>query len=239
MRNAEFLLQAARRPENGRLVRTWRAGQRGPAGYLEDYAALGLGLLDLYQTDPDPQWFTAAEDLAVAMTALFEDPAGGFFDTGSDGERLIVRPKDVQDNATPCGNSLAAQFLLQLFAYTGDGRSYDLAQRALSPIHPVSLQHPTAFANWLCAMDFAVGPVREVAIVGSDSPARDALLDILRRTYRPRLVTATAKRGDPPPPLLAGRTSIDGAPTAYVCERFVCLQPTTDPGELERQLGER
>jgi hypothetical protein len=88
-------------------------------------------------------------------------------------------------------------------------------------------------------MDFSVGPVREVAIVGPDSPARDALLDTLRRTYRPRLVLAVGDSGEPPPPLLAGRTAIDGAPAAYICERFVCLQPVTDPGEFDRQLSQK
>jgi uncharacterized protein YyaL (SSP411 family) len=238
MRNAAFLLQNTRNPESGRLSRTWRQGQRGPAGFLDDYAALGLGLLALYQTDPDPRWFTAAQDLAEDMIDLFTDPAGGFYDTGRDAEKLVIRPRDTQDNATPSGNSLAAALLLRLAAYTGENRYYELAERVLSPIKIAAVQYPTAFANWLCAADFAVGPVREVAVVGPDSPERDRLLDVLRSSYRPRLVVAAAETGTPPPPLLADRTSVDGQPAAYICEQFVCLQPTTDPGEMERQLAE-
>ncbi|HUF39320.1 MAG TPA: thioredoxin domain-containing protein [Anaerolineales bacterium] len=236
MRNGAFLTEHARDPGTGRLARTWRQGRRGPDGFLDDYAALGLGLLALYQTDPDPKWFIAAQEIGDELIDRFSDPAGGFFDTGRDAEKLVVRPKDLQDNATPSGNSLAVQLLLQLAAYTGDGRYRDLAEQALSPIRPAALQYPTAFANWLCAADFAVGPVREVAIVGPDSAERDRLLAILHTTHRPRLVAATAETGEPPPTLLADRSPVDGAPAAYVCEHFVCLNPTTDPAELERLL---
>jgi hypothetical protein len=237
IRNAEFLLQEARHPETGRLARTWRKGQRGPDGYLEDHAALGLGLIALYQSDPDPKWFTAAEDLAEGMLDLFTDPDGGFFDTGRDAERLIVRPKDLQDNATPCGSSLAARLLLELSAYTGEGRYHDLAARTISPIRAGTRQYPTAFAYWLCAIDFAAGPVREVAVIGPDSPERDALLKVVSNAYRPRLVLAAGETGEPPPALLAERTTVNGTPAAYVCQNFVCLQPVTDPAELHKQLA--
>jgi hypothetical protein len=115
-RNADFLLTQLR--PDGRLRRTWRAGQSSPEVFLEDYAALILGLLDLYETDFDNRWFSAAQELADEMIARFNDPDGGFFDTPSDGEPLLIRPKDVQDNATPCGNSLAVEALLRLSALT-------------------------------------------------------------------------------------------------------------------------
>jgi uncharacterized protein YyaL (SSP411 family) len=156
-----------------------------------------------------------------------------------DGEALIVRPKDLQDNATPCGSSLAATFLLRLSAFTGNARYHDLAARTLSPIRSAAVQYPTAFGQWLCAFDFATGPVREIAVVGPASPEKTALLEVLSNKYRPRQVIATGETGTPPPPLLEDRTAVDGQPAAYVCERFVCLQPVTDPVELEKQLTPR
>ena len=130
-RNAEFLLTVLR--PDGKLRRSWRDGKTTDEVFLEDYAALILGLLELYQTDFNNRWFSSALELAGEMIQRFSDPVGGFFDTPADGESLLVRPKDLQDNATPSGNALAVEALLKLSALTGRGDFRDLAEAALRP----------------------------------------------------------------------------------------------------------
>jgi hypothetical protein len=238
MRNARFILSEL--VKSGRLLRSWREGQARHNAYLDDYAALILALLSLYQTDPDPYWFHAAEQLAEEMLQHFSDPSGGFYDTRDDHGYLITRPKDLQDNATPSGNSLAAMALLQLSAYTGRSDLRLTAEGMLATIQELAVRHPTAFSNWLCAVDFAIHPAFEVAILG---PAQDertqALVDALWEAYRPSILTALSAYPPPPnsPPLLHDRHMIDNKPTAYVCQNFVCQLPVTAPGDLKAQLA--
>ncbi|NUM48603.1 MAG: thioredoxin domain-containing protein, partial [Anaerolineales bacterium] len=230
LRNADFLLTQLH--PGDRLLRAWRNGQAKHNAYLEDYAALILGLLALYQTDPNPRWFAEAERLAGDMLAHFSDPHGGFFDTRDDHETLVVRPKDMQDNATPSGNALAVTALLQLSAFTGNGEWRDVAERALGGIQPGLTRYPTAFAQWLYALDFALGPVQEIAIVGPP-PARDALVQPVWARYNPRQVVAIGD-GSPfgSPALLQDRPLLNDLPTAYVCEHFVCQQPVNAPEKM-------
>ncbi|MCB9135946.1 MAG: thioredoxin domain-containing protein [Anaerolineales bacterium] len=240
LRNADFLLTQLHPTD--RLLRSWRAGAAKHNAYLEDYAALILGLLALYQTNPNPRWFAEAARLAQDMLAHFSDPNGGFFDTRDDHETLIVRPKDVQDNATPSGSALAVTALLQLAAFTGNGDWRDVAERALGGVQSVLARYPTAFAQWLFGLDFALGPGQEIAIVGPP-PARDALAEVLWGRYNPRQVVAISDgnpNGSPPsgsPSLLDARPLLNNLPTAYVCEHFVCQQPVTTPKALEKLLN--
>ena len=236
IRNAGFLL-AQLHPE-GRLLRSWREGAAKHNAYLEDYAALILGLLALYQTDPNPRWFSEAERLAGDMIAHFRDPHGGFFDTRDDHETLLIRPKDLQDNATPSGSSLAVTALLQLAAYAGNGDWHDLAERTLASLQPGMTRYPTAFGQWLYAVDFALGPVKEIAIVGP-APVRDSLAQTVRERYNPRMVVAASETPPPSgsPALLVDRPMLDNQPTAYVCEHFVCQQPVHSPEELKKLLS--
>ncbi|RPI22522.1 MAG: thioredoxin domain-containing protein, partial [Chloroflexota bacterium] len=206
VQNANFLLNALR-PE-GRLMRSWRSGRAQHTAFLEDYAALILGLLSLYQSDPDPRWFSEAGGLAQEMLERFEDESGGFFDTPIDHESLIARPKDVQDNATPSGNALAAEALLLLAAFTGDGGMRDRAERMLGGIQLAAARYPTAFGRWLSALDFAIGPAYEVALVGDlDHPEMLSMRRKLWEDYRPRLVAAISAFPPPEgsPPLLKDR----------------------------------
>jgi hypothetical protein len=239
IRNAEFLLTALR--PGARLLRAWRNGQARHNAYLEDYAALILGLLALYQTAPDPRWFSAALGLAEELAAHFHDPDGGFFDTRADHETLLIRPKDLQDNATPSGNALAAEALLQLAAFTGNGNWRALAETMLAGIQNPAARYPTAFAHWLCALDFALGPVQEVAILGAaDHPQTQALTEALWAGYRPRLVAAIANATSAPPgspALLEERSLLNGLPIAYICYNFTCQQPVNTPDELLSQIG--
>ena len=236
--NAGFILREMQTPE-GRLLRTWRRGRAKLNAYLEDYACFIDGLLSLYEADFDPRWFTEARRLADVMIAHFSDSAGGFFDTSDDHETLPVRPKGLQDNATPSGNAMAATVLLRLGAFTGEARYRDLAEGALRMIQPLQATYPTAFAQWLSALDFALGRPKEIAIVGDPAGADTrALLRVVRDAYRPNLVVAVGSAGDGTTvPLLAGRKATDGMATAYVCENFTCQMPVTDPEALAGQLS--
>ncbi len=237
--NADFLLTELA-PQN-RLKRSWRNGQARHEAFLEDYAGLILGLLALYQSDPDPWWFRSATQLAEEMLAHYYDPENGFFDTRDDQDQLFTRPKDIQDNATPSGNALAAMALLQLSAYTGNGDWRDLAENSLGAVQSHLARYPTAFAMWLLALDMAVGPLQEIAILGDpDHEATQALLHTIWSAYRPKSVVAIAEFPPPPnsPPLLLDRPQLENQPTAYICQNFICRQPVIHPKDLESQLAE-
>jgi uncharacterized protein len=236
--NAAFLLDSLY--QEGRLLRSWRSGRARHNAYLEDYAALILGLLALYQSDLNVRWYREAERLADEMTAHFRDPNGGFFDTRDDHEALVTRPKDLQDNATPSGSSLAAQALLQLAALSGRGELRDLAEPMLKAIQQAAVRYPTAFGRWLCALDFAVRPAYEVAVVGSlEEEGGKQLWRTLWETYRPQVMAASSPLPVPQeaPPLLSERTLVEGKPAAYVCQGFVCRMPVTEAEALRTQLA--
>ena len=244
--NAEFLYQNMRRENGsidklrtGRLLRTWKAGSEAKYNaYLEDYAYLADGLLALYQTDFNEKWFAWAQELGDIMLDHFQDPDGiGFFDTSDDHETLIQRPKDMQDNATPSGNAMAAQVLLKLSLYTGNGRYWDVAAAAVGGMVSRMTHFPNSFAHWLCAADFIYSAPQELAIAGTFGKSGTmALLEVANNRYRPNLVTAVGENGKVVP-LLADRPQIEGQATAYVCRHFVCQQPITDPHKLALQLA--
>ena len=224
--------------DDGSLSRSWKDGRAVGRGVLEDYAHLADGLLALYETSYDEESFDIARRIVDRVLARFADPAGGFHDTADDHERLVTRPKDVQDNAVPSGNAMAARVLLRLAAWTGESSYRDAAERAIRVVVPFVGRYPTGFAQWLGAMDLALAPVVEIAIVGApDDPATAALLAEARRGFRPNQVISVAQ--DPTTsvvPLLRDRVAIDGRPTAYVCRGFVCRLPVTDPVALREQL---
>jgi uncharacterized protein len=236
-RNAEFLLRALR--PDGRLRRAWRNDQTVREVFLEDYAALIIGLLDLYQSDFQNRWFIEARKLADEMIDRFSDAQGGFFDTPEDAEALLLRPKDIQDNATPSGNALACEALLKLAAFTDHSNYRDEAEKALALVAQVARRYPTAFGRWLSAADHALAGGKQIAILHeADGESSRAMLAAIRSGFRPNLVVASS--GHPPPAgapaLLADRPLKDGRTTAYVCEHFVCKQPVTSVAELQQQL---
>jgi hypothetical protein len=227
--------------EAGRLGRSWKDGRATGQGVLEDYACLAEGLLALYEATFDERWFTTAQRLVDAILERFVDPAGGFFDTGSDHERLVTRPKDLQDNATPSGGATATFVLLRLSAFTGESRYRDAAERALTTVTPYAARYPTAFAMWLQAIDLALAPVAEVAIVGDprDEGTR-ALVSEAAGGYAPNRVVALRlpDATETAIPLLEERPMLKDRPTAYVCRGFTCRLPVTDPDGLREQLTE-
>jgi uncharacterized protein YyaL (SSP411 family) len=223
-----------------RLLRSWKDGVAQHSGTLEDYADLAEGLLTLYQTTFEERFFVAARELADAILEHFEAPDGGFFDTADDAERLMARPRSLQDNAVPSGGAMATTVLLKLAALTGDARYRDAAERALAPIVGIAAQHPTGFAQWLAAYQLASGPIDEIAIVGD--PAEEdtrALLGVARSGFRPNQVIAvSAEPAESAVPLLHEREMLEGVATAYLCRDFACRRPTIDPDELAAQLEE-
>ena len=237
-RSAAFMLE--RMVVDGRLMRAWRDGKARHDAYLEDYAGLILGLLDLHQSDPDPRWYASARELREEMVNQFRDPQGGFFDTRADSAPLITRPKEVQDNATPSGSALAATALLQMSAFEEDPGARETAAEMLAALREALIRYPTAFGQWLQAADFAVGPVRQIAVVGApEEPAARALVEEIWRAYRPRAVAAFSPDPVPPdaPGLLQGRGLLRGLPTAYVCQGFVCNLPVNTVEDLRQQLA--
>jgi len=236
-RNADFLLTALR--PGGKLCRSWRAGRTTGEVVLEDFAALILGLLELYQTDFNERWFASAQELADEMIARFSDQSGGFFDTPADGEALVLRPKDLQDNATPSGNALACEALLTLAAFTGKNAYRDQAEKALGLVAEAAVRTPTAFARWLSAADHALGHIKQVAALGNmRDPDFQAILEAIRKGYKPAMVVAASAY--PPsqaaPALLADRPLLDGKATVFVCEGFVCNKPVTEVEQLKELL---
>jgi uncharacterized protein YyaL (SSP411 family) len=197
-------------------------------------------LVVLYEATFEPRWIEEAEAIAAILLDHFEDPDhGGFHTTADDAEALIARRKDADDHPHPSGNSAAALGLLRLAALTGERRWRRAAERTLLLFAPVALRHPASFAHMLRALDFAVGQVHEVAIVGpgpGDAGAA-ALIAQFRSRLRPRAVLAAGSERDAVPGLLAGRRLVDGRAAAYVCEDFVCRLPVTSPSELETLLG--
>jgi uncharacterized protein YyaL (SSP411 family) len=229
---AEFVLGSLR-DEDGRLLRTWKDGEARLNAYLEDHAYLLEALLTLYESTFEPRWFAEARALADTMIERFADEEnGGFFETSSDHEQLLARRKDLEDHPIPSGNASAAYGLLRLAALTGEHAYESRAVSVLRLLHELAPKHPQAFGHLLQAMDFHLAPVKEVALVGDDL---HPLERVVRGEFRPHLVVA----GGAPDgvPLLQDRPPVDGRAAAYVCERFACKAPVTEPEELERLLS--
>jgi uncharacterized protein YyaL (SSP411 family) len=226
------------RRDSGRLLRAWKAGSRPKYNaYLEDYACLADGLLALYEATFDVRWFEWARELGELMMRHFRDhDNGGFFDTSDDHEELIHRPKDLQDNAVPSGNSMAATVLLKLSLLTGNGELWQAAEQSTAMMTRFMSQYPSGFGQWLNAATFILSEPLEIALVGSRAEL-EPLLEVVRQAYRPFQVVAAAEPDDPTTPrLLENRPQVDGKGTAYVCRHFACKVPVTEPEALEVQL---
>jgi uncharacterized protein YyaL (SSP411 family) len=209
---------------DGRLHRTWRLGVAKGTGYLSDYADVAHGLLELHVATGDPRWLREAHRLATLAVDLFADDEGGFFTVPRDGEQLVARKKELDDHPTPSGNSMLAYVLLRLARLWGDEALEQRALGALGLARDLLTRAPTAFGWMLVALDQHLAPHREVAIAGTpeDPVARAALASAAATD----VVAFGPADGVP---LLAGRGPVDGQPAVYVCERFACRAPVTDP----------
>lgn len=240
-RAGDFLLDNLFNDE-GRLYRTYKNGTAKLNGYLEDYANVIDAFLELYQATFIEKWFNEARRLADIVLEHFVAEDGGFFDTSDDHESLIIRPRQLQDNATPSGNSMIAKQLLRLAAYTGDSRYDEAARKALAALIPAMQQYPQAFGEALNAADMLVQGLAEVAIVGNPTQeATKSLLAQVREIYRPNVITALARNnveGEANIPLLNYRIMRDGKPTVYVCRNFMCKMPVTTSEEMSELLAQ-
>ena len=224
---------------DGRVMRSWSAGRAHIAGFLEDHAALGLGFIALHQLTFEREWLDLAVTLAETTVEWFwDDEAGAFYDTARDGEPLVTRPRDVTDNAIPSGTSLAVELQLLVAEYSGSAVTRRRAEYVLATLSEPLRRAPLAFGHLLGVADMAVHGAVELAIAGDpDSDAFRALADAAARVYAPSLVL-TGGEGDAVIglPLLEGRSAPAGQASAYVCERFACELPITEPDALATRL---
>lgn len=244
-RTADFLLETMRTPE-GTLLHSCKDGQARLNAYLDDYACLIDGLVDVYQASFDPKYLDAAIGLAEAMLKLFRDEANeGFFYTADNHETLIARNKDNHDGSTPSGNSMAATALLRLGRLCGRRDFEERGEKTLRYLSGVLAESPTAAGQALLALDFLLGPTREIVIVDGNRPEETAdVLAALHRRFVPNKVVAR-KTGSPAEsalpralaPLFRGKNPRGGAATIFVCEHGTCGLPVTGVAGLEQALS--
>ncbi|HEX9416897.1 MAG TPA: thioredoxin domain-containing protein [Gaiellaceae bacterium] len=226
-RVGEFLLGPLSTPE-GRLYRSYRAGQAKTSGYLEDYADVANGLYELHVATGELRWLREARRLALLAVDLFADEErGGFFLSPADAEQLVARKKDFDDHPSPSGNSMLAYVLLRLARIYGDDELERRAVAVFRLIHPVFARAPSAVGHALCALDLHFSPPKEIAVAGNP---RDEIARAALAPFEPNAVVAFGPAEDVP--LLAGKDYVDGRPAVYVCERFACRAPVTDPAGL-------
>ena len=240
-KNADFVLTNMR-GEAGELLRSWKDGTAKIAGYVEDYANFADGLIELYQATGNLRWLREAKNLADKMIEDFWDETdGGFFFAGKSGEKLIVQSKDFFDNATPSGNSVAADVLLKLAVLTDDENYRNYATELFKLTNGFMRKYPQAFGRALAAFDFYLNPTKEIVVIGDrDATDTKQLLREIWTRYIPNKIVVLAQENDQQAaalvPLLQERKMIDGKATVYVCENFACRKPVTAVKDLNRQL---
>jgi len=236
--NAAFLLGSLK--DGKRLFRSWKDGAARIPAFLEDYAGLGNALLTLYEVTLEPDWLIEARTLADQVIELFWDEDGGvFFDTPKDGETLVLRPRDAMDNATPSGNSLAAELLYRASIHFGEDGFRKAAVRSIAREVEAMKQYPNAFGRLLSVLAGILSPPVEVALLGD--PGDPVLLSMLAATNEPYIPTRVVAGGDPstvpPLPLLEGRKPMDGMATAFVCRNYTCTAPLQTPESVADELA--
>ncbi len=235
--NGEFLVREMIR--DNRVMRSHKNGETRITGFLEDYASVALGFVALYELSFATAWIDRAVAIARSMVQWFwDDSTGAFFDTASDAEQLITRPRDITDNAMPSGTSLAVDLLLHLADLTNDDEMRRRATFVLEATAAALMKYPTGFGHMLGVADMAVHGAVEVAIAGEPSDARFETLEReVAAHYVPSLVLAGGNpESSKQVALLADRVARNGIPTAYVCRSYACDEPVTDAPALGRQL---
>lgn len=234
-RNADFILENLQK--DGYLLRTWKDGKAKLNAYLEDYANFADALVELFQVSGDAKYLREAKRLAdLLITEFWDEEGGGFYFTANNHEELLVRKKDYFDNATPSGNSVAADVLLKLAHLTGDERYERFAVTVLRLAASQMRRYPQGFGRILSALEFYFNPTKEIVVLGDSKELKSEIW----REYLPNKVVVLADRADENAdfiPLLKERTLIDGKPTAYVCENFACQKPVTTAEDLREQLS--
>jgi uncharacterized protein YyaL (SSP411 family) len=233
-RNADFILDNLLK--DGYLLRSFKGGQAKLNAYLEDYANFTDGLIELFQVSGDVKFLKEAKRLADLMIVEFwDEDAGGFYFTANNHEELLMRSKDYYDNAAPSGNSAAADFLLKLSKLTSDEKYERYSITVLRLIAPQIRRYPQAFGRVLSALEFHLSPTKEIVIIGEKG---NELEREIEGNYLPnKIIVLADEKSDESIPLLQERKMIDGKPTAYVCENFVCQKPVTSVEELTKQIS--
>ncbi|HLB72724.1 MAG TPA: hypothetical protein VJJ98_01780, partial [Sedimentisphaerales bacterium] len=242
-RAADFVLSTLR--ENGRLKRFYRDGRAVEPAFLDDYAFLVLGLLDLYEATFDAKWLVDARTLAMQMIDLFGDEQdAAFYLTAKDAERLIIRSKPAYDGAVPSGNSVAAFALLRLGLMTMDDKLTDRAAELIESFSAQLTQSPISLNAMLNALDLRIGPTQEIIIAGnSELTQTKEMLKLIRGRFLPNAVLILHPPGEAGReiekvvPFLEGQLPIGGKLTAFVCENYVCRKPVNEIEALEEVLA--
>ena len=241
---AEFILSSLSTDE-GRLLRRYRDGESALPAYADDYAFFIRGLLDLYDATFDVKWLKDAIRLSGELVTLFRDSAGGtLFDTPRDGEKLIFRPKKIYDGAEPSSNSVSLEVFARLFFLTGDSQWSRFARDLMDGASGVVAHHPPGYVALLQGASFLLEPGREIVITGERGKEdTENLLKVLRKRYSPETVVIFRSQGGSnvaqTTPFAEKMKPVGGKATAYVCQRFSCQKPTTDPGTLAKILDSR
>jgi uncharacterized protein YyaL (SSP411 family) len=234
-RNADFVIENLQ--ADGYLLRTWKDGKAKLNAYLEDYANYADGLVELFQVSGEAKYLREAKRLAdLLITEFWDEEGGGFYFTANNHEELLVRKKDYFDNATPSGNSVAADVLLKLAHLTGDERYERFAVTVLRLAASQVRRYPQGFGRILSALEFYFNPTKEIVVLGE---SEDLKREIWRAYLPNKVVVIAAQPGEDADfiPLLKDRKLIDGNPTVYVCENFACQKPVTTAEELREQLS--
>ncbi|MER7442163.1 thioredoxin domain-containing protein [Micromonospora avicenniae] len=224
---------------DGRLRRVSRGGVVGaPAGVLEDYGCVAEAFCAMHQLTGEGRWLELAGQLLDVALERFAAPGGGFYDTADDAERLVTRPADPTDNATPSGRSAIVAALVTYGALTGAPRYREAAEVALATVAPIVARH-ARFTGYAAAVGEALvsGPY-EIAVV-TDQPADEPLLSAAHRHAPPGAVIVAGHSDQAGVPLLADRPLVDGRSTAYACRGFVCERPVNEVDDLVAQLDRR
>ena len=241
--NGSFLLGSM--TAEGYLMHTHKDNQAKIDGFLEDYALVIEGLLDLHQATFQGRWLKEAIRLTnVIVDDFWDESAEMFFDTSKRHPPLFIRPKNIHDGAVPSGPSSATLALLKMNRLTGNDRFEKIATKSLKSIGEDLSHYPLAFGNWLCALDLQLSTPQEIAIIGprNDQVTED-LLDVLLDNWDPNSIIAAVDPSDAAPfadlPLLRNRDMINGKPTVYLCKRHSCQMPVNNPSLLRDQLPGR
>ncbi len=242
-RAARFLLKNLK-TKTGRLLRTWRMGQAHLNGYLDDYAFLIAGLIELYETTGHVQWIQNAVSLQKQLDDNFADVGGGYYLTSHDHEQLLVRRKPAYDGAEPSGNAISAMNLLRLYNLTTDQLYLERADRLLSAFAKKLSTRSSAHPALLAALEMRLDKPFQIVLIGPDKKSLKPMLKTLESLYLPNrgIAQVAEDMGRPPRgllPITDSKISMKGAATAYVCIDTVCERPTHDPNRLAQQLSRR
>mgnify|MGYP001331935108 FL=1 len=237
-KSAKFLLNNLM--NKNRLLRTFKDGKSKLNGYLEDYAFFIEGLLELHETTLNPSWLNHAVNISKTMIDLFWDiKTEQFYDTSGDHEDLVIRPRDIADNAIPSGASTACKVLLKLAVYLDDDQMRNIARLSMESAMPLITKAPIAAGEWLNCIEFHIDGSKEIVINGdfNDHGTKHLLSEVYRSFVPNKVILGINEEAAYDNfPLAASKNMLDGKPTAYVCKNYTCSLPVNEPTDLFKQL---